>query len=71
MQFSEILKFPDSEVVFYYLRLLDLNNIELTRTIVELIYQIFRMKKNLLGAFNDLYFINGHNVNNLSDYNNI
>ena len=41
------LEIPDTEVVYYYLRILDFSYNPATQIIVKLVYQIFSMRANI------------------------
>ena len=60
------LEIPDTEVIYYYLRILDFSYNPATQIIVKLIYQIFSMRADIFQGFNDVFFVYENNIN---DYN--
>ena len=51
------LEIPDTEVIYYYLKVLDFSDIHLTEWVIRLIFQIFSMRQNILTGFNEIFFV--------------
>ena len=53
-KFIECLYVPDSEVIYYYLKLLLINDASVASEVVSLIFKIYRSRSNILHTFNNI-----------------